>query len=270
MVDQLVGVRHIVAVASGKGGVGKTTVTGHLALALTRRGRRVGVFDGDIYGPNVPLLLGLQPVTSVPIDLPIGRVERKPYLQPVERYGIKIMSMGLLLGPSDPVMLDSHFVALLSTQTLRDVIWGDLDYLLLDLPPGTGEPQQTLVQTFQIDGVIVVTTPQDLSLLDASRSLRLFQQAHVRIIGMIENMSYFICPHCGEQVDILERSERQWAVQDQLIPMLGQIPLHTALSRVIKPGAALHSSAFTIDETNVFDTIAAALDHTMRENQPGN
>ena len=182
----------------------------------------------------------------------------------MERYGIKIMSMGLLLGPSDPVLLDARFIAALVTQTLRDVRWGDLDYVVLDLPPGTGEPQQTLVRTFHIDGVIVVTTPQDLSLLDASRSLELFQQAHIPILGMIENMSYFVCPHCGERVHIFERSDRHWAVHDQALRMLGRIPLHTAFSRAIDSASVGHPPIPSTD-VDVFRTIATTVEHVMSE-----
>lgn len=264
MAQQLAGVQHIIAVASGKGGVGKTTVTVNLALALAACGRRVGIFDADIYGPNVPLVLGMQPATSTPVDLPIGRVARAPYIHPMERYGITLMSMGLLLGPSDPVRLDAHFVAALVTQTLRDVRWGDLDYLLVDLPPGTGEPQQTLVRTFQIAGAIVVTTPQDLSLLDASRSLGLFQQAQVPILGLIENMSYFVCPHCGEQVLIFARSDRQWAVDDPALRVLGRIPLDPAFSRVIDAAAGEdpHTPSPNVD---VFRTIATNVEHALRK-----
>lgn len=264
MAQQLPGVQRLIAVASGKGGVGKTTVTVNLALALTARGRRVGIFDADIYGPNVPLLLGLQPTTSTPIDLPVGRVARVPYIQPIERYGMTIMSMGLLLGPSDPVRLDAHFVAALVIQTLHDVMWGERDYVLIDLPPGTGEPQQTLVRAFQLAGAIVVTTPQDLSLVDASRSLGLFQQAQVPLLGLIENMSYFVCPHCGEQVSIFARSDRQWAVDDPALRVLGRIPLHTAFSRAMDSAPVAHPP-IPFTDVDVFHTIAINVEHALNE-----
>src|ERR671938_1398565 len=156
-------------VASGKGGVGKTTVSVNLALALAARGARVGLFDADIYGPNVPLMLGVRRGQSARGLLPIARASSEPYIQPLERYGLKVMSIGLLVGEGDAVMPDPHDAGRIITQTLRDVRWGALDYLVIDLPPGTGEPQQSLLRAVKVDGMVVVTTPQDLSLLDAGR-----------------------------------------------------------------------------------------------------
>src|SRR4051794_23647173 len=177
MPQPIKGVSRILAVASGKGGVGKTTVTVNLALALASRGARVGLFDADIYGPNVPLMLGVRRTKPVSGWLPVGRAENDPYIPALERYGLRFMSIGLLVGETQPVMPDPRFAGLIVTRTLKDVLWGDLDFLLVDLPPGTGEPQQTLVSTVRVDGALIVTTPQDLSLLDAGRSLGLFSQA---------------------------------------------------------------------------------------------
>src|SRR5438045_1230376 len=190
MTQKIRDVSRIIAVASGKGGVGKTTVTVNLALALLLNGARVGLFDADIYGPNVPLMLGVRRSKPTAGWIPIGRAENAPYIKPLERYGLKVMSVGLLVGEMETVMPDPRFVGLIVSRTLKDVLWGELDYLLVDLPPGTGEPQQTLINSVQVDGVVVVTTPQDLSLLDASRSLGLFRQAGVPILGIVENMSY--------------------------------------------------------------------------------
>ena len=176
-------VAHVLAIASGKGGVGKTTVTVNLALALAERGARVGLFDADIYGPNVPLMLGVRRTRPASGLAPIARSNNIPYIPALNRYGLRVMSIGLLVGEHEALMPDPMHIGLLVTRTLRDVMWGDLDYLLVDLPPGTGEPQHTLLKTVQVDGAILVTTPQDLSLLECqpfARSLPRGQCAHRR------------------------------------------------------------------------------------------
>jgi len=237
----LVGVSHTLAIASGKGGVGKTTVAVNLALALLREGARVGLFDADLYGPNIPLLLGIrrQPSVDKPLHIPVARTERTPYIAPLERFGLKVMSLGLVLGEADTIRLDARFAGRMACQILQDVVWGELDFLLLDLPPGTGEPQQTLLHTIHIHGVLLVTTSQDLSLMDTSRSLGLFRQANVPILGIIENMSYLYCPHCHAPIDVFSRSERPWGVAEPELPYLGRIPMELALSRSIDAGHAL-------------------------------
>ena len=247
------------AVASGKGGVGKTTVSVNLALALALEGARVGLFDADIYGPNVPLMLGVRrKVGANPLaTIAVARAgESPPYIPPLKRYGISIMSIGLIVGETDTVMPDSHFAGRIVTQTIRDVLWGELDYLLIDLPPGTGEPQQSLVAEIAIDGAVIVTTPQDLSLLDASRSLGLFRHAEVPILGVIENMSYLSCPHCGERIEVFHHSGRRWAVQEGALPLLGQIPLDAAISRGIDSGHPLVQAAPEAQDAQIFRAIA--------------
>lgn len=266
MGERLMGVRTILAVASGKGGVGKTTVTVNLALALAARGKRVGLFDADVYGPNVPLLLDLQPATTLKAELPIARVNRTPYIHPIQRYGVAVMSVGLLLGPTDTVRLEGRFVALLVTQTLSDVVWGTLDYLLIDLPPGTGEPQHTLVQTVAVDGVVVVTTPHDLSLLDTSRSLGLYRQADVPILGVVENMSFFVCPHCHEPCDLFAPSDRTWAVRDPSVPVLGRLPLDPTLGSIIRSDGDWRDSE---GARAPFRSMADAIDARFGDAAPG-
>lgn len=261
------GILRLLTVASGKGGVGKTTVTVNLALALAANGARVGIFDADIYGPNVPLMLGVRRSQSARGLLPIARVGAEPYIPPLSRYGLKVMSIGLLVGETDAVMPDPHDAGRIVTQTLRDVVWGALDYLLIDLPPGTGEPQHSLVRQFQIDGAIVVTTPQDLSLLDAGRSLGLFREAHIPILGVIENMSYLVCPHCGEQIEVFHHSDRRWAVQSEQLEVLGRIPMDIAISRGIDSGHPLVQTAPDAAQAAAFREIAATIARKVATNE---
>lgn len=256
MTKRIEGINRIVAVASGKGGVGKTTVTVNLALALAMSGAQVGLFDADIYGPNVPLMLGVRRTKRARGLAPIGRADSTPYIEPLERYGLRVMSIGLLVGEAETVMPDSMFTGLLVTRTLKDVMWGELDYLLIDLPPGTGEPQQTLVKTVQMDGAVLVTTPQDLSLLDAGRSLGLFRKANVPILGVVENMSYLQCPHCGERIEVFHRSGGQWAIQEETLELLGRIPMDIAISRGIDAGHPLIEASPDAKEAAVFKEIA--------------
>jgi ATP-binding protein involved in chromosome partitioning len=257
MARRLDGVARILAVASGKGGVGKTTVTVNLALALALDDARVGLFDADIYGPNVPLMLGVHQTKSRDVMLSIARADKTPYIPPLERYGLKVMSIGLLVAEQDTVVPDPRYAGMIVSQTVQDVIWGELDYLLIDLPPGTGEPQQSLMKIVQFDGVVVVTTPQDLSLLDAGRSLGLFQQSNVPILGLIENMSYLNCPHCGEQIEVFHRSDRAWKIRDQALEVLGRVPMDIGISRAIDSGHPLLQETPGAQEAAVFRDVAA-------------
>jgi ATP-binding protein involved in chromosome partitioning len=263
MPQPIQGVSRILAVASGKGGVGKTTVTVNLALALASRGASVGLFDADIYGPNVPLMLGVSRKRASQGMISIARAENNPYIPPLERYGLRVMSIGLIVGETEAVMPDSMFAGIIVTRTIKDVLWGRLDYLLVDLPPGTGEPQQTLVRTVQIDGAVVVTTPQDLSLLDAGRSLGLFRRSGVPILGVIENMSYLTCPDCGHRIEVFHRSERQWAIEDHELELLGKIPMDIAISKGIDSGHPLLQSDPDAVEASVFRDIARRISTKM-------
>jgi ATP-binding protein involved in chromosome partitioning len=227
-------IAHTLAIASGKGGVGKTTVAVNLALALKALGARVGLFDADLFGPNVPLMLGIHRRKPGGGYVPTARPKAaQPYIEPLERYGIKIMSTGLIVAEDQIINPIAEEAGRIVVQTLRDVLWGALDYLLLDLPPSAGQPQQELLARVKMDGVIIVTTPQDLSLLDSSRSLQMYAQAGVRVLGLVENMSHFICPRCGERHEIFHHSER-WrpeALKDARV--LGRIPLAMEISRSI-------------------------------------
>jgi ATP-binding protein involved in chromosome partitioning len=258
-IPRIPGISHVLAVASGKGGVGKTTVAVNLALALHQSGLRVGLFDADLHGPNIPLMLGIQPKPSAgrPLNIPLVRTDRRPYIPPLERFGLKAMSLGLVLGDTDTILAEGSLGGRMIRQTLQDVLWGELDVLLLDFPPGTGEPQQTLLKTIHLDGVLLVTTPQDLSLMDTSRSAGLFRQAGVPILGVIENMSFLSCPHCGEPIEVFARSQRQWAIADPACEQLGRIPMHMALSRGVDPGHPLLHSTTDSPEAVAFQRLAA-------------
>jgi ATP-binding protein involved in chromosome partitioning len=210
----------------------------NLALALAADGARVGLFDADLYGPNVPLMLGVRRSKPASGMVSIARRDPEPYIEPLERHGLKVMSVGFLLGEQEAVLTDPRAAGDIIRQTMQDVLWGDLDYLLVDLPPGTGEPQQTLLRGVHLDAAIIVTTPQDLARLDAGRSLELFSRRGIPLLGVIENMAYLVCPHCGERIEVFERSDREWALEDEAITVLGSIPIEPALGRASASGGA--------------------------------
>ena len=211
------GVKHIIAVASGKGGVGKSTVTANLALALQSLGLAVGVMDADIYGPSQPRLLG---VTGRPEPVH-GRV-----LKPLEGYGLKVMSMGFLVEEDTPMIWRGPMVISAITQMLREVDWGMLDVLVVDMPPGTGDAQLTMAQQVPLSGAVIVSTPQDLALIDARKGINMFRRVDVPILGIIENMSYFLCPSCGERSDIFGNGGARAEAEKIGVPFLGEVPLH--------------------------------------------
>jgi ATP-binding protein involved in chromosome partitioning len=263
---RLPNIRHILAVASGKGGVGKTTVTVNLALALQRQGGRVGIFDADIYGPNVPLMLGIRRHKAGGGYVAVQRRQGAPaYIRPLERFGLKLISMGLLIAEDQVINPPASAVGQLVVQTLRDVLWGDLDYLLLDLPPSAGQPQVDLLNKVALDGVVIVTTPQDLSLLDASRSLQMFQESGAPILGVVENMSYFICPSCGDRHEIFQHSDRWQPAALAQAPLLGRIPLTAEISRGINRADPLLHERPESAQAEVFLTIATALLTRLQE-----
>jgi ATP-binding protein involved in chromosome partitioning len=207
--------KRVIAVASGKGGVGKTTTSVNLAIALAQAGAKVGLMDADIYGPNVPQMMG---VHGQPAQM-------NGKLLPFEQYGVKMMSLGFFV-PSDTAMIwRGPMVHSAITQLLKDVNWGELDYLLVDLPPGTGDAQLTLVQSVPLTGVVIVCTPQSVALSDAMRGLAMFQKTNVPILGVIENMAYFACPHCHERTDIFSYGGARAEAARFQVPFLGEIPL---------------------------------------------
>ncbi len=212
------GVKNIVAVASGKGGVGKSTVAVNLALALAQCGAAVGLMDSDIFGPSVPLMMN---VSGQP------RVAEGNQIIPMQNYGVKLMSMGLLLGDRDdtPIIWRGPMVMQAVTQFVQNVAWGELDYLVVDMPPGTGDAHLTLTQRVPLTGAVIVTTPQDIALLDAKKGLQMFNKVDTPILGIVENMSYYLCPHCGERTEIFGYGGGQRMANRYNVPFLGEIPL---------------------------------------------
>lgn len=213
----LPGVRNTIAVASGKGGVGKSTVAVNLAVSLAMDGARVGLVDADIYGPSIPLMFGINERPKVSNNK----------LHPLEKFGVKIMSIGFLVDPMQAVIWRGPMASGAVKQFMGDVIWGDLDYLIFDLPPGTGDIQLTLVQTIPLTGAVIVSTPQDVALADARKGLVMFNKVNVPVLGIVENMSYYVCSHCGERENIFDSGGGKRTADEMKVPFLGEIPLDT-------------------------------------------
>jgi ATP-binding protein involved in chromosome partitioning len=209
------GVKNIVAVASGKGGVGKTTIAVNLAVALEQMGSRVGLLDADVYGPNVPVLLG----TS---EQPYARGDR---IIPIESHGLTVMSMGFLSPGDRPLIWRGPMLHQVLQQFLRQVEWGEIDYLIIDLPPGTGDVQLSLIQTTPLNGAVIVTTPSIVALADVRKAIEMFRQVKVEVLGMVENMSHFVCPHCHNEIDIFSRGGAERTARQFGVPFLGAIEL---------------------------------------------
>src|SRR5438128_806535 len=216
---QIPGIKHVIAVASGKGGVGKSTVAANLAVALEQIKARVGLCDCDIYGPSISLMFGTR-------ERPMATEENK--IVPIEQYNLKLMSMGFLLDDTSPAILRGPMVTRYTQQFLRQVEWGELDYLVLDLPPGTGDIQLTIVQTVALSGAIIVTTPQEVALIDARKAATMFDKVNVPVLGLIENMSYFVSPSDGKRYDIFGAGGGEREAKRLRVPLLGQIPIDIA------------------------------------------
>jgi ATP-binding protein involved in chromosome partitioning len=254
----LPGVRSIVAVASGKGGVGKSTTAANLALGLKRLGLKVGVLDADIYGPSMPRMLGIagRPTTED------GRT-----LKPLENFGVKCMSMGFLVGEDTPMIWRGPMVMSAIQQMLRDVEWGELDVMVVDMPPGTGDAQLTLAQQVPLTGAVIVSTPQDIALLDARKGLNMFRKVDVPVLGIVENMSYFLCPHCGERSDIFSHGGARREAERLGTEFLGELPLDMAIRETSDGGQPIvmsmtdspHAEAYLRIAERVWAKIGAAL-----------
>ena len=257
------GVGTIIAVASGKGGVGKSTVAVNLALALQANGLRVGVLDADIYGPSMPRLLG---VSGRPEAIS-GRV-----LRPMEGHGLKVMSMGFLVEEDTPMIWRGPMVMSALRQMLREVEWGELDVLVVDMPPGTGDAQLTMAQSVPLSGAVIVSTPQDLALIDARKGIAMFNRVDVPILGIVENMSYFVCPDCGGRHDIFASGGARREAERTGVPFLGEVPLDMAIRETSDAGRPIvaaepgspHAEAFRAIAGTVWQRVEAG-----RENAAG-
>ena len=244
---QVAGIKHMIAVASGKGGVGKSTTAVNLALGLQAIGLKTGILDADIYGPSQPRLLGLA-----------GRpqVAHGNTLRPMQAFGLEAMSMGFLVEEGTPIIWRGPMVVSALTQMLRDVAWGELDALVIDMPPGTGDVQLTMAQQVPLSGAIIVSTPQDLALIDARKGLNMFRRVDVPVLGIIENMSYFLCPKCGERSDIFGHGGARLEAEKLGIPFLGGVPLHMDIRATSDEGRPIVASSPDSPHAQIYRDIA--------------
>lgn len=248
--ESIPGVKNTIAVASGKGGVGKSTVAVNLAASLASSGAKVGLLDLDIYGPSIPTMMGI----NEPIHMTQGGK-----MIPVINYNIKMISVGFVLEEDAPLIWRGPLVMQIVKQFLKDVEWGELDYLVIDLPPGTGDAQLTLAQTIPLTGAVVVTTPQDISLIDARRAITMFEKITVPVLGIIENMSYFLCPHCGKKTEIFSSGGGEKTSQKYDIPLIGNIPIDTEIRMGGDAGKPIVISNPESPQSVEFGTIAGAV-----------
>lgn len=248
------GVKHIIAVASGKGGVGKSTTSVNLAMALKANGLKVGILDADIYGPSMPRLLG---ITGKP---QLGDNDK---LIPMQAYGVKVMSMGFLIEEDKPMIWRGPMVISALSQMMKDVDWGELDVMVVDMPPGTGDAQLTMAQKVPLAGAVIVSTPQDLALIDARKGLNMFRKVEVPLLGIVENMSYFLCPSCGDRSDIFGHGGARAEAEKIGVPFLGEVPLHMDIRDksdrgepvVVGDPEAAHSKVYLDIGAKVWDEI---------------
>ena len=243
-------VKNIVPIASGKGGVGKSTVSANLALALAKSGAKVGLMDADVYGPSIPTILGM---TGQP------EVDEKNRITPIDQYGVKVISMGFFMKPEDAVIWRGPMLHKTVQQFLGGVFWGDLDYLIIDLPPGTGDVQLSLCQSISITGAVIVSTPQDVALNVAQKAIAMFNKLNVPVLGVIENMSYYICPHCQKREDIFGSGGAKQIAKRLNLPFLGEIPLATPVRVASDAGKPVVLSDPNSPAAQAFITVAEAL-----------
>jgi ATP-binding protein involved in chromosome partitioning len=259
--EPLPGVKHIIAVASGKGGVGKSTVACNLAVGLAKLGRAVGVLDADLFGPSMPKLFGLN---SKPSIAPDGK-----RLIPLESFGVKVMSIGFLIDEGAPVVWRGPMVVSALNQLLREVVWGELDVLVVDMPPGTGDTQLTMAQNVPLAGAVIVSTPQDLALIDARRGIAMFNQVKIPILGVVENMSYFVCPHCGGRTDVFSHGGARKEAEKLGVPFLGEVPLDIAIRANSDEGRPVIASMAESPQANALLGIARQVADTLATGATG-
>ena len=254
------GVKHIIAVASGKGGVGKSTTAVNLALGLAANGLTTGLLDADIYGPSMPRMLG---VTEKP-ESADGKM-----LKPIEKYGLKTMSIGYIVNEDTPMIWRGPMVSSALEQMLRDVQWGNLDVLVVDMPPGTGDAQLTLAQRVALAGAVIVSTPQDIALVDARKGLNMFRKVAVPVLGIVENMSYFLCPHCGERSEIFGHGGAREEAEKLGVPFLGEVPLHLDIRTTSDSGHPIVVSKPDSAHAQAYKNIAGRVWKQLSANQRG-
>ena len=242
------GIRNILLVGAGKGGVGKSTTSVNLALALLKKGARVGLMDADVYGPNLPQMLGISGQQPDVTD------DKK--MIPVEAQGLRVISMGMLIPPDQPVIWRGPMLHSAMQQFMRDVTWGELDYLVIDLPPGTGDVALSLSQSVPVAGAVVVTTPQGVSVSDVRKAVQMFRQLNIPILGAVENMSYFACPHCGERTDIFGQGGGQRMAQEMGIPFLGEVLIDTRVRSGGDEGQPILTAAPDAPAALAFEAVA--------------
>jgi ATP-binding protein involved in chromosome partitioning len=259
--EPIPGVKHIIAVASGKGGVGKSTVACNLAVGLKKLGLAVGVLDADLFGPSMPKLFGLN---SKPSLAPDGK-----RLVPLESVGVKVMSIGFLIDEGAPVVWRGPMVVSALNQLLREVVWGELDVLVVDMPPGTGDTQLTMAQNVSLAGAVIVSTPQDLALIDARRGIAMFNQVKVPLLGVVENMSYFVCPHCGGRTDVFSHGGARKEAEKLGVPFLGEVPLDIAIRINSDEGRPVIASMPESPQASALLEIARGVANTLSVGAPG-
>jgi len=252
--NALPNVKYVIAVGSGKGGVGKSTVSVNLALALAAEGHKVGLLDADVYGPSVPLMLGVS-------GQPMATGEDK--IQPMFAHGLSIMSMGFLLEPGQAVVWRGPMVHGVVTQFIKDVDWGELDYLIIDLPPGTGDAPMSLIQALPFTASVVVTTPQEVAAAVAEKAMSMFEKMNISVLGIIENMSYFTCPHCDEAIDIFGRGGGKVLAGNAQVPFLGEIPIDTRMRKGSDVGKPVVVEFPESELTAKFKELARRLAHVV-------
>jgi ATP-binding protein involved in chromosome partitioning len=247
--DLIPTVKHTIAISSGKGGVGKSTVAVNLAVALAQQGARVGLMDADMYGPNVPMMMGVRKQPE----------QQEGKLLPAESHGVKLISMGFFVPEETPLTWRGPMIHTAIQQFFRDVLWGELDYLLIDLPPGTGDAQLSISQLVPLSGAVIVTTPQEVALHDSRKGLVMFQKVNVPLLGIIENMSYFVCGKCGERTEIFSYGGGERAAEKLGIPFLGRIPIDPAIRAGGDTGMPIVVANPTSPQAKAFMEIASGL-----------
>ncbi len=257
--DLIPGVKHVIAVSSGKGGVGKSTVASNLAVALAQSGLRIGLLDADIYGPNIPMMMG----APKPPEQQDGKIK------PAESHGVKLISMGYFVPEDTAVVWRGPMVHTAIQQFFRDVLWGDLDFLLVDLPPGTGDAQLTLSQLIPLCGAVTVTTPQEVAIHDVRKGVMMFQKVNVPMLGLIENMSYFVCGHCGERTEIFSTGGGERAAEKLGVPFLGRVPIDPAIRSGGDTGQPIVVADPGSPQTKAFKEIAQKLVEAVRKLDAG-